>query len=137
MASQRKFYVEELEWLDKHEPFYKEAYLTQHFVPLTKDFNSRCHCNFSCTTVRNRLQSYRNRINRTKLTRGPIKTIDLTVPAIKEEKSHRDFLDEKSSLFFNTSSSGEESIKSLFPEKVEPQPKSFDETGMKKIVENL
>jgi hypothetical protein len=73
-------------WLDKYEPWYLESYQTQHYVPLTAEFNLRTKQNFSCTTVRNRLQSYRTRINRKKLTRGPILDLTSPVKTIKKEK---------------------------------------------------
>jgi len=72
MTSQRKFYLTELIWLDKNEPYYREVYVTQHYVPLTGEFNARTKQNFSTSTVRNRLQSYRTWSDKRRLSRGPL-----------------------------------------------------------------
>jgi hypothetical protein len=87
MSIPRKFILTELEWIDKYEPRYKETYVTHHFVPLTQDFNSMTKGDFSPTTVRNRLYSYRNWTPRERLRRGPTKSIDLCSPVkiIKKE----------------------------------------------------
>jgi len=60
MSSQLKCFISDLIWLDRNEPFYREAYGKQHFVPLTVDFNARIKQEFSSITISNRLQSYRN-----------------------------------------------------------------------------
>jgi len=90
---QRKFFISELIWLDKNEPFYREAYQTQHFVPLTEDFNSRHKQAFSSQTVRNRLASYRLRKCRPKLIRGPIDlcTPEKTIVKIESKKFPVDY----------------------------------------------
>jgi len=92
MTSQRKFYLTELIWLDKNEPYYREVYVTQHYVPLTGEFNARTKQNFSTSTVRNRLQSYRTWSDKRRLSRGPVKTLDLTTPKEKEPSKLRDNL---------------------------------------------
>jgi len=121
MNTQRKFYLGELEWLDENEPFYRDAFVTQHYVPLTEELNSRTKQNFSPTTVRNRLRSYRNWNNRKKLVKGA-KTVDLTVvpeKTIKKEEKGKGYLHDRPGLRSersNFASVEEEAIKSLFPD---------------------
>jgi hypothetical protein len=44
------------------------------------DFNNRVKQNFTCTTVRNRLKSYRTWKSSKRLNRGPLRSFDLTSP---------------------------------------------------------
>jgi len=145
MTSQRKFFISELIWLDKNEPFYRDAYVSQHFVPLTAEFNASPGQTFSCTTIRNRLQSYRSwkGKKRTVLRKGP-KRVYLTTPEKVIKKSNRprylrtlsselldsdtvkkrlsselldsDMETDLSSPSINSDSEEERSIRSLFPD---------------------
>jgi len=150
MFSQRKFVKEELVWLDNNEPFYKEAYVKHHWVPLTADFNARTKQNFSAITVRNRLQSYRNWSDdkppleeRKKLKRGPILDITDPVTTIKKQKNLSDdkkiiSITEKQSIAngsFHTSDSEEESVRWLFSDISnikERKPSPFNDKGSSK-----
>jgi hypothetical protein len=140
MSTQRKLFISELMWLDTHEPFFREAYVTHHYVPLVAEFNAKTSQNFSCGTIRNRLQSYRtwkDKKTRGSLHKGP-KKIDLTTPEklIKRErltesdennwmgKIHRKLskeLDEDVGFkqqVLSIDSDEESSIKAIFPGKV-------------------
>jgi len=136
--SSRKLFLSELRWLDQNEQYYRDAFVTHHYVPLVAEFNSRTDMNFTCGTIRNRLKSYRTWKDtrtlrdkkRSRLQKGP-KSIDLSSPEkiIKKEKISdihervkrinrkliKEEEDNDASLPSSIDSNEEACIKALFP----------------------